>query len=288
MGVRISLPLRKPSTYQVEPRDGVNLVVPLRTEKRRLCDAWSDRGSAKLPMDKFDEATVDFSQAINLAPEALGNYKDVIKDYNSSIVNEFEYLHVSSHVKILSSFLFLKEPITLSPIDFDLPIKGYIVEELAKAGIKFKSFSTLSQCIWFDKYSHTLYLPRMTVTSPTQTEVFFKNLLALEFNDGARSNEVRHFIQLMDALIDTSRDVRRLRKSHVIRLGSALSDNALAKIWDSMHKPFSTGHLEPPQELKQLLDQVLTSKCCIIKCRIVLSTHFTSIISFVFRLSQEM
>lgn len=148
----------------------------------------------------------------------------MIKDYNSSIVNEFEYLHVSSHVKILSSFLFLKEPITLSPIDFDLPIKGYIVEELAKAGIKFKSFTKHSKYIWFEKYLHILYLPWMTVAYPDQTEVFFKNLLALEFNDGSRGNQVRHFVQLMDALIDSSGDVHMLRRSHVIRLGSALSD----------------------------------------------------------------
>lgn len=163
----------------------------------------------------------------------------------------------------------------------DFPIKGYTAEELAKAGIKFKSFSKRSDYIWFDKYSQILYLPRMTVTSPTQTEVFFKNLLALEFNDAARSNEVRHFIQLMDALIDTSRDVGILKRSHVIRLGSALSNDALAKIWHSMHKPFSAGHLEPPEDLKQALDHVLTTKCCIIKCRIALINNFPNIVSFV-------
>jgi hypothetical protein len=165
----------------------------------------------------------------------------------------------------------------------DFPIKGYTAEELAKAGIKFKSFSKPSEYIWFDKYSQKLYLPRMTVTSPTQTEVFFKNLLAFEFNDDdAGSHHVRHFVQLMDALIDTSQDVRRLRKAHVICLRSALSDKDLAKIWDSMHKPFSTGHLEPPEELKQALDDVLIAHCCTIKCKIWLSEHFVGVINFCF------
>lgn len=152
----------------------------------------------------------------------------------------------------------------------DLPINGYSASELARAGIKFKSFSTPSQCIWFDKYSHKLYLPRMTVTYPTQTEVFFRNLLALEVNDADHGNHVRDFIQLMDCLIDTSSDIRTLRKSHVICLGSALSDEGLAKIWDSMHQPFSSGHLEPPEELKLALDNALKKKCCMIKCRIAL------------------
>lgn len=156
----------------------------------------------------------------------------------------------------------------------DFPIKGYTAEELTKAGIKFKSFSKRSDYIRFDKDSQILYLPQMTVTSPPQTEVFFKNLLALECNDTARSNEVRHFIQLMDALIDTSRDVCILKRSHVILVGSALSSEALAKIWHSMHEPFSAGHLEPPEDLKQALDHVLTTKCCIIQCKIALINNF--------------
>lgn len=64
---------------------------------------WSNRGSVRLSMDKFDEATADFSKAIKLAPEApvpflnraiayeaLGYYKDAIEDCKSAIVNDPE------------------------------------------------------------------------------------------------------------------------------------------------------------------------------------------------------
>lgn len=64
---------------------------------------WSNRGSVRLSMDKFDEATNDLSQAIKLAPEAsvpflnraiayeaLGHYKDAIEDCKSAIVNDPE------------------------------------------------------------------------------------------------------------------------------------------------------------------------------------------------------
>lgn len=163
---------------------------------------------------------------------------------------------------------------TYNPGDF--PIDGYTAEELGKAGIKFKAFSDpSSQYIWFDKYSHRLILPRMIVTSPTHTEAFFKNLLAFESRNAGHNDHVRHFIQLMDALIDTSRDIRKLRKSGVIRVGSALPDESLMKSWDKVHQPFSSGHLEPPDELKQALDEFLTERYCIIKCRILISKYLT-------------
>lgn len=66
---------------------------------------WSNRGSVRLSMDKFDEATADFSKAINLAPEApvpflnraiayeefaawynLGNVDVKVQDYDGALV----------------------------------------------------------------------------------------------------------------------------------------------------------------------------------------------------------
>eukprot|EP01018_Ginkgo_biloba_P007754 Gb_05022 [translate_table: standard] len=64
---------------------------------------WSNRGSVRLSMNKFDEATQDLSEAIKLAPEApvpflnraiayeaLGRYTDAIEDCKSAIVNDPE------------------------------------------------------------------------------------------------------------------------------------------------------------------------------------------------------
>jgi hypothetical protein len=70
-------------------------------------------------------------------------------------------------------------------------LKSYNAGELEKAGIKFKSFSKQSVQIRFDKYSGTLYLPQITV-SEVQTEVFFRNMLALEFNAAFRDSATRN------------------------------------------------------------------------------------------------
>jgi hypothetical protein len=48
------------------------------------------------------------------------------------------------------------------PTQGEILIKTYNVEEIERANIKFKSFSWISGKIEFDKYSHMLYLPRMT------------------------------------------------------------------------------------------------------------------------------
>jgi len=94
-------------------------------------------------------------------------------------------------------------------------INACSAEQLDKAGIKFKSFSSSWEQIRFDKYSDTLYLPWITV-SHIHTEVFLRNMLALEFNDPSR-NCVTIYVGFMDCLIDTQDDIRVLKDSHVIR-----------------------------------------------------------------------
>jgi hypothetical protein len=74
--------------------------------------------------------------------------------------------------------------------------------ELAKAGIKFRSFSMMPpHTIRFDKYSHMIYLPRMTISYVLQTKVFFRNLLALEFIDETHQNSLTTFVQMMELAV---------------------------------------------------------------------------------------
>lgn len=153
--------------------------------------------------------------------------------------------------------IFIAHPISRGHPDF---LNAYNAEQLDKAGIKFKSFSSPREQIRFDKYSGTLYLPRITV-SHIHTEVFLRNMLALEFNDPARPNSVTRYVGLMDGLIDTLNDVRLLRDCDVIRRPSLmLTDEYVAKMWDGMCQPLFTGHLEPPEELKQALQEELIRK----------------------------
>lgn len=151
----------------------------------------------------------------------------------------------------------------------ELPIKTYTAVELARTGIKFKSFNRPSWKIRFDKYSHTLYLPRMSLSN-VRTEVFFRNMVALEFVDTPRPDTVTRFIQLMHCLISSPDDVQVLRKSHVISSQCLLTDEDIAGIWDSIRKPFSHGHVDPPRELKSALDEVLKPKYHRIKLRMAL------------------
>lgn len=153
--------------------------------------------------------------------------------------------------------IFITHPLNRGHPDF---LTAYNAEQLDRAGIECKSFSNSREQIRFDKYSGTFYLPRITV-SHTHTEVFLRNMMALEFNEPARPNSVTRYVGLMDCLIDTPRDVRLLMDCDVIRRTSLmLTDDHVAKMWDGMCQPFFTGHLEPPEELKQALQDELIKK----------------------------
>lgn len=119
-------------------------------------------------------------------------------------------------------------------------IKEYTAGELAMAGIKFKYFCLLSDNIRFDAYSHTVYLPQMTV-APLQIEVLLCNLAALEFVDKKRRTTVTSFLLLMGNFIKTPDDVEMLKKSSVISYPATLTNNDIAEIWDRMGSPFRYG-----------------------------------------------
>lgn len=116
-------------------------------------------------------------------------------------------------------------------------IKEYTAGQMAMAGIKFKYFFLLSDNIRFDAYSHTLYLPRMTV-APLQIEVLLCNLAALEFVDKKRRTTVTSFLRLMGNFIKTPDDVEMLKKSEVISYPAMLTNNDIAEIWNRMVNPF--------------------------------------------------
>ncbi|GLJ23130.1 hypothetical protein SUGI_0436480 [Cryptomeria japonica] len=76
------------------------------------------------------------------------------------------------------------------------------------------------------------YLPQITIWD-TYTEVLLRNLLALEFNEGAQEKLVTNYVELMDCLIDTLEDVALLRENHVIdRQSMMITDEYVAKMWD--------------------------------------------------------
>ncbi|XP_057814796.2 putative UPF0481 protein At3g02645 [Cryptomeria japonica] len=148
--------------------------------------------------------------------------------------------------------LFFAHPAKRGRNDF---LDKYNAKELAKAGIKFEPGSDK---ITFDRYTDTLFLPKIVI-SDTYTEVMMRNLLALEFNDAGRPKHVTQYVELMDCLIDTPEDVALLRKSHVIeRQSMMITDEYVAKMLDGMAKPlFFAGFLEHAQELKAGIRETL-------------------------------
>jgi len=65
----------------------------------------------------------------------------------------------------------------------------------------------------------------------------------------------------MDCLIDKPEDVRLLRESQVIhRRSLMLTDEKITGMWNGMCHPIFTGHLEPPEDLKNKVGEVLIRK----------------------------
>ncbi|XP_057815013.2 UPF0481 protein At3g47200-like [Cryptomeria japonica] len=155
----------------------------------------------------------------------------------------------------------------------------YSAKELRKAGIKFKSFKEKGK-IRFCKNSDTLYLPQITI-SDTYTEVLLRNLLALEFNEGAQEKLVTNYVELMDCLIDTPEDVDLLRENHVIdRQSMMITDEYVAKMWDGMSKPFFlAGFLELPGGLKAQIREVLIKNYYKSKIKTQLSELYSEYLS---------
>jgi len=226
---------------------------------------WQNKYSTELsPFNQFDRTNNDDGQ-----PHLLGCLHafvsplllmEVIDGPERTLIQRMKHsLEVVVEVVVAAIFTIFRVRHPSNEGRHDI-LKSYNAGELEKGGIKFKSFSMRSDHIRFDKYSGTLYLPRITV-SEMQTEVFLRNMLAFEFNDADRGDRVTRFVGLMDCLIDTAEDVRLLRESQVLLRGSVmLNDESIADMWNGMCHPIFKGHLEPPKDVNHALKEVLIRK----------------------------
>ena len=89
-----------------------------------------------------------------------------------------------------------------------------------------------------------LYLPTITVSTDLSTEVFLRNMVALELNEAFRPKSVTHYVTLMGCLIQSPDDVRLLRENNVIYLESCpLTDDAIVKMWNGIRHHSLAGAL---------------------------------------------
>ncbi|GLJ23235.1 hypothetical protein SUGI_0439530 [Cryptomeria japonica] len=142
--------------------------------------------------------------------------------------------------------------------------------KLVKHGITLTPFilGKSMQQIRFDRYSGTLYLPKLTVTDMF-TEVVLRNLLALEFIETNRGTVITQYVELMKSLIDTAKDVKVLRKCGVIVPGSSMiSDDYIAAMWKDICKPFFAASVHPSLQFEHIKES-LNRKYYIVKGKAV-------------------
>ena len=99
----------------------------------------------------------------------------------------------------------------------------------------------MSDYIGLDKESGTLYLPHIIV-GEIGTEVWLRNMLALEFNDALRPKYVTRYVALMGTLVQSPDDVRLLVDRQLIsRNNFSLTDECIAQMWHDLRQPFLRG-----------------------------------------------
>lgn len=86
--------------------------------------------------------------------------------------------------------------------------------ELKNAGIKFRPCNGGIRQINFHPDSSTLYLPLLSITY--DTEVLFRNLIAFEMCRSSELSYVSSYVNLMDDLIDSQKDVAFLRSMGIL------------------------------------------------------------------------
>lgn len=152
--------------------------------------------------------------------------------------------------------------VTINPNIERQILKGISAAQLDRAGIKLKSFSKVDDKIRVDKWSGTLYLPPIAVSDST-TEVFLRNMVALEINDALRPKSVTRYLTLMGCLIQSPDDVRLLKDREVIyREYCPLTDEDIVKMWNGLSQRSLTGALINISDVKltRALQEVLARK----------------------------
>ncbi|AQK69516.1 putative UPF0481 protein [Zea mays] len=105
------------------------------------------------------------------------------------------------------------------------------VEELARCGVRFTPAPEGIEGIAFDRASATLRLP--VITLDANTEVVLRNLVAYEAVAVRGPLVLARYTELMNGIIDTSKDVKILRRSGVL-VNHMKSNKEAAGMWNGM------------------------------------------------------
>ncbi|XP_057976018.1 putative UPF0481 protein At3g02645 [Malania oleifera] len=107
------------------------------------------------------------------------------------------------------------------------------VTKLSKSGVRFSPTNGGISTVEFNIKTATLYLPIVSVD--VNTEVVLRNLVAYEASNASGPLVFTRYTELMNGIVDTEEDVRRLRERGII-LNHLKSDLEVANLWNGMSK----------------------------------------------------
>ncbi|GLJ52865.1 hypothetical protein SUGI_1126140 [Cryptomeria japonica] len=122
--------------------------------------------------------------------------------------------------------------------DINLPAAA----ELHRRGVKFSPFTWASDEIRFDRASSTLFLP--CIEMDYKTDVFLRNMVALEAFMKWKSRVFTCYADLMDRLVDTPNDVAVLKKYGIIH-SSLGSDKEISILWNGIRRSIWRSPYDP-------------------------------------------
>ncbi|CAO2041566.1 unnamed protein product [Urochloa humidicola] len=118
---------------------------------------------------------------------------------------------------------------TNTPLAKEIKIPS--VEQLAKCGVRFVPAPEGIRGIAFDAAAATLRLP--VITLDANTEVVLRNLMAYEAVAVRGPLVLSRYTEMMNGIVDTTRDVRILRRSGVL-VNRMKSNREAADMWNGM------------------------------------------------------
>ncbi|CAL5028672.1 unnamed protein product [Urochloa decumbens] len=118
---------------------------------------------------------------------------------------------------------------TSTPLAKEIKIPS--VEQLAKCGVRFVPAPEGIRGIAFDAAAATLHLP--VITLDANTEVVLRNLMAYEAVAVRGPLVLSRYTEMMNGIVDTTRDVRILRRSGVL-VNRMKSNREAADMWNGM------------------------------------------------------
>ena len=198
--------------------------------------------------DSYQSLTIEhhnFSLDKRYIRECLENFR--ISKENSVVVN----VHVEENgMARLKKFHFLRR-ITSSFRDFlARSLKTYVkadknlpsATELHKRGVNFFALTWASEKIRFDRGSSTLFLPSIEIDY--RTDVFLRNMVAMEAFMMWKTRVFTCYADLMDRLIDTPSDVAVLKRYGIITSDLGC-DKEISNLWNGIRRSIWRSTYEP-------------------------------------------